>query len=86
MVLRLFGLENDFITLCDNRNINEFFVCGLVSHGCIRATCLGGIKQGHTIKLLKDGHSNWAKDAKDKIAMVEKELRKEKIEITDRID
>jgi hypothetical protein len=45
-----------------------------VSHGCVRATCLGGAALGLRVALLKDGHSNWAKDAGKKIDAVEREL------------
>jgi len=38
-------------------------ITGLVTHGCIRATCLGALELGfHTI-LVSDGHSSFSKDA-----------------------
>lgn len=78
--------EKEFLRLCDQNNLNEFIICGLVSHGCIKSTCLGGIKNGYTIRLLKNGHTCWAKDAQQKIITVEKELHKEKVDIIECIE
>ena len=49
-------------------------ICGLVSHGCIKATCLGGLAEGFETTLLKNGHTNWNKDAQNKITTTESEL------------
>jgi nicotinamidase-related amidase len=56
------------------KSIDEILVCGIVSHGCIKATCLGGLKEGYRVCLLKNGHTNWDKNAEEKIAKTEKEL------------
>jgi nicotinamidase-related amidase len=54
--------------------INEIMVCGLVSHGCVRATCLGGREEGFSTSLLKDGHSCWNSDAAEKMDRMERAL------------
>ena len=56
------------------KDIKEILVCGLVSHGCVRATCIGGKEEGFIVKILKNGHSCWSSDAKERIESVEKEL------------
>jgi len=56
--------------------INSITVGGLVSHGCVKATCLGGLSEGFEISLLKNGHSNWNKDADFKMLETENELIK----------
>lgn len=43
--------------------IKNIIITGLVSHGCVKATCLGGLKNNYETILLKEGHSNWNKDA-----------------------
>ena len=43
--------------------MKERFKDGLVSNGCVKATCLGGIKNGYKVILVKDGHSNFNKNA-----------------------
>jgi nicotinamidase-related amidase len=67
--------------LLEERGIGEVLVCGLVSHGCVRATCLGGAALGLRVRLLANGHSNWAKDAAKRIEAAERELAAAGIEI-----
>jgi nicotinamidase-related amidase len=62
-------------------NTKKIVVCGLVSNGCIRATCMGGLKTGFAVRLLEKGHTNWNKDALLKIESTEKELLKLGVEI-----
>ena len=59
-------------TILHKNNINEIIVCGLVSHGCVKATCLGGLKSGFITALLKNGHTSWA--VENKTNLVETEL------------
>lgn len=66
------------VTLADF-GINSITIGGLVSHGCVKATCLEGISEGFEIELLKHGHTNWNKDAQIKIIIDENELSKQGI-------
>lgn len=54
--------------------INGVLVYGLVSHGCVKATCMGALEAGFKASILENGHSCWSSDAKDKIGCVEGEL------------
>ena len=54
--------------------ISSITVGGLVSYGCVKATCLGGLSEGFEVSLLKNGHTNWNKDAAIKISETENEL------------
>ena len=38
-------------------------VTGLVTHGCVKATCLGALELGYAVVLAEDGHSSYSKDA-----------------------
>ena len=66
------------ITL-EDLEIKLVTVGGLVSHGCVKATCLGGLSEGFEVSLLKNGHTNWNKDADNKILATEKELIKNRV-------
>lgn len=50
--------------------IKNIIVTGLVSHGCVKETCLCGLKNNYKVILIKEGHSNWNKDAESKIEEV----------------
>ncbi|MEA4840989.1 MAG: isochorismatase family protein [Bacteroidales bacterium] len=68
--------KTDLKTVLSASGINSITIGGLVSHGCVKATCLGGLAEGFETSLLKNGHTNWNKDAQIKIADTEEELVK----------
>jgi len=74
-------LGTDLETVLRARKINEILICGLVSHGCVKATCIGGLALGLKVALLKNGHTNWDKNAEIKINLVEAELKEKGVEI-----
>jgi len=75
--------NTDLKTTLVDYGINSITVGGLVSHGCVKATCLGGLSEGFEISLLKNGHTNWNKDADTKILETERELIKNGVIIKD---
>lgn len=56
-------------------NINEVLIWGLVSHGCIKYSCIGALNKGYDVSLLENGHTNWNKVAQQKVASTEAELK-----------
>lgn len=50
------------------RHIRRLVVTGLVTHGCVQATCIDTSQHGYEVILVEDGHSNYHKKAKDMIA------------------
>ncbi len=52
----------------------ELVVCGLVTHGCVSATCVGAVALGYQVTLASDAHSNYSKSAKDIIAKAHEKL------------
>ena len=44
------------------RQVGVLVVTGLVTHGCVRATCVGASALGYQVILAQDGHSNYHKE------------------------
>ncbi len=62
-----------------SRNITNLVISGLVTHGCVKATCLDAKRQGYNVILVKDAHSNFSKQAKTLIDEWNRKLEKEGI-------
>ena len=75
--------DTNLKTTLINLGVKSITVCGLVSHGCIKATCLGGLSEGFETCLLKYGHTNWNNDAEIKVLETEQELIKKGVMIED---
>ena len=43
--------------------VGSVIVTGLVTHGCVKATCEGALALGYAVVLAADGHSSYSKDA-----------------------
>lgn len=48
-------------------HVDTVVVAGLVTHGCVKATCIGAQEAGFNVILVQDGHSSFSKDATDLI-------------------
>jgi nicotinamidase-related amidase len=46
-----------------SKKISSLIIMGLVTHGCVKATCLGARELGYSVTLIEDGHSSYSKDA-----------------------
>ena len=73
--------RTDLGVILSENDVDEILVCGLVSHGCVKATCLGGLQLGFQTALLRNGHTNWDKNAEIKINLVETELIEKGVEV-----
>ena len=57
------------------RNVSVLVVTGLVTHGCVKATCLGALEEGYKVVLVSDAHSNYSKDAAQLIEKWNRSIR-----------
>jgi nicotinamidase-related amidase len=46
-----------------SRSVQKLALCGLVTHGCVKAGCLDALKLGYQTTLISDAHSSYSKDA-----------------------
>jgi nicotinamidase-related amidase len=68
-------------SVLDSRGIGTVVVTGLVTHGCVRATCIGARELGYRVILVEDGHSNCSKGAEKIIEEWNKKLSQEHVEL-----
>jgi nicotinamidase-related amidase len=47
----------------DARSVDTLVITGLVTNGCVRATCEAALKQGYRVILASDAHSTYQKKA-----------------------
>lgn len=71
------SLKDELVT----RDIKNLMITGLVTHGCVRATCLGGLDLGYRVILIEDGHSNYNRDASKVIEEWNKKLSEVNVEL-----
>jgi nicotinamidase-related amidase len=57
------------------RGVNRVLITGLVTQGCVRATCLGALRLGYQVILVSDAHSTYSKDAAKVIEKWNQELQ-----------
>jgi len=65
------------------RDISRIIATGLVTHGCVKSTCLGGLDLGYTVTLAGDAHSNFSKTAAQIIKKWHANLQKAGVELID---
>jgi len=68
------------------RGIDTLVVTGLVTHGCVKATCLGALEEGFRVRLVSDGHSSYSKDAPQLIEKWNTELNRKGAELFETIN
>lgn len=68
------------------QGVSRIVVCGLVTHGCVKAGCLDGVKLGYRVILASDAHSNYSKKAAQVIDEWHGKLRAAGVDLKPSID
>lgn len=55
--------DTPLIEELQQRRLASVVIAGLVTHGCVRASCLDALRLGYQVTLVSDGHSSFNKDA-----------------------
>ncbi len=63
------------------RCVNTLVVTGLVTHGCVKATCQDAQAYGYRVLLVEDGHSSYHKNAAKLVETWNRQLSEEGIEL-----
>lgn len=61
-------------------------IAGLVTHGCVKATCLGALQLGYHVILVQDAHSNFSPQAAAIIDKWHNKLKIKKVELKSTIE
>ncbi|MGE5676638.1 MAG: isochorismatase family protein [Pseudomonadota bacterium] len=56
--------EKNIVDKLREMSLQTLIVTGLVTHGCVKAACIGGIQAGYDVVLVSDGHSSFNENAK----------------------
>jgi len=78
--------ETELSDILISRGVEWIVACGLVTHGCVESTCLGGLKEGYQVLLAGDAHSNFSKDAAKLIKKWNKLLADKGVVVEDTAD
>lgn len=73
--------DTDLKEILNTRKIDTLVITGLVTHGCVRATCQGAYDLGYRLILVEDGHSNYHQDAQSLIEKWNATLSEETVEL-----
>jgi nicotinamidase-related amidase len=65
----------------EKRGIDTLVISGLVTHGCVRATCEDALRQGYRVVLVSDAHSSYNADAPKLIAEWNQKLARDGAEL-----
>ena len=59
--------ETPLDELLKARRVKHVIVTGLVTHGCVKNTCLGALEAGYQVMLVSDAHSSYSDKAAELI-------------------
>jgi nicotinamidase-related amidase len=60
--------ETGLDAVLKSEGVETVVVTGLVTHGCVKSSCIGAHELGYKVVLVADGHSSYSKDASKLIA------------------
>ena len=73
--------ETGLADLLHSRGVDQVVVTGLVSQGCVRATCQGALAHGFRVLLVEDAHSSYRRDAEEIIQHWNHKLAEQGVEL-----
>ncbi len=74
--------KTDLDDLLSTKGLKDIVVTGLVTQGCVRATCIGALDLGYRVILVENGHSNYSKGAEKIIKDWNQKLAQQGVQLT----
>ena len=65
------------------QGVGRVVAAGLVTHGCVKSTCLGALELGYQVVLAGDSHSSYNSDAASMIVKWNQQLAEQGVEVKD---
>lgn len=56
--------QTPLVELLASKGEKELVIAGMVTNGCVKASCLDGLERGYAITLVQDAHSTFNAEAK----------------------
>ena len=75
--------ETNLCEILKSHGIGRIVVCGLVTHGCVKSTCLGGLEEGFQVILAGNAHSSFSGEAAAMIVKWNKALAENGVIVKD---
>ena len=69
--------ETNLDDILKSRGVDTLVVTGMVTHGCVKATSLGGLAAGYKVILVADAHSSYSQKAGELITEWNSKLEKQ---------
>lgn len=73
--------ETNLVEVLQRDQVTDLVIVGLVTHGCIKATCLGALELGYRVTLAGDAHSNYSRQAAELIAGLNQKMAAKKVSV-----
>ena len=75
--------KTDLGELLAARGVGRVVAAGLVTHGCVKSTCLGALELGYQVVLAGDAHSSYNADAPAMITKWNQQLAEQGVQVKD---
>ena len=67
--------ETKLVEELNARQVGKVVITGLVTHGCVKATCQGALSLSYRLTLVGDAHSSYSEKAGDLIAELNQKMQ-----------
>lgn len=74
--------ETNLGEVLQGKGVTRLVVCGMVTHGCVRASCIGALELGYQVALASDAHSSYSPQAAELIEKWNEKLGALNAEVT----
>ncbi len=67
----------ELFDVLSEHQVGKLVITGLVTHGCVKATCQGALDHGYQLTLVSDAHSSYSEKAAELIATLNQKMQEQ---------